>query len=270
LEEVVNESKGFRITPFSFNRQMVTASASISKEKDTIHLITEADITRPRQLITEHFQRTGEKLSLTGYVVSCLARTLNEFPQFNSFRKGNKLIILDSLTISVLFEREINGENVPEPVGIQNANVKNYRQINDELRAAQKMNIEHLGGATNAAWIRLIPASLLKLFVRIASKNVSMQMRYGVVGVTAVGMFGAGSMWLVPLTNATVTVSIGSISKKPILIDGNLQEHEFLCLTLSFDHDIVDGAPAARFARRFTELLSNGTEISRPLSNIPS
>ncbi|MFN2167693.1 MAG: 2-oxo acid dehydrogenase subunit E2, partial [Anaerolineae bacterium] len=33
---------------------------------------------------------------------------------------------------------------------------------------------------------------------------------------------------------------------------------EFLSLTMSFDHDIVDGAPAARFARRFTELLEQG------------
>lgn len=87
-------------------------------------------------------------------------------------------------------------------------------------------------------------------------------MHYGVVGVTAVGMFGAGAMWLVPLTNATVTVGIGSISKQPVLVDGNLQEHEFLCLTTSFDHDIVDGAPAARFVRRFTEFLSSGMEIS--------
>jgi pyruvate/2-oxoglutarate dehydrogenase complex dihydrolipoamide acyltransferase (E2) component len=264
---VVNEKKGFRIVPFGFNRQMVTASAAVSKEKDTIHLITEVDITRPRQLISEHLELTNEKLSLTGYVVSCLARTINEFPQFNSFRKGNRLIILDDLTISVLFEREIDGESVPEPVGIQNATKKNYRQINDELRLAQNMKVEHLGAATNAAWVRFIPVSLLKIFIRLASKSVGMQMRYGVVGVTAVGMFGTGSLWLVPLTNATVTVAIGSISKKPVLIHQSVQEHEFLCLTISFDHDIVDGAPAARFTRRFAELLSSGMEISELMND---
>lgn len=258
----MSNGKGFRTIPFSFNRQMVAASAAINKEKNIIHLITEADVTIPRQLISKHLELTHERLSLTGYVVSCLARTINEFPQLNSFRKGNKLIMLDNLTISVLFEREINGESVPEPVGIQNANKKNYRQINDELRSSQKMKVEHLGAATNAAWIRFIPVFLLKTFIRLASKSIDMQMRYGVVGVTAVGMFGAGSMWLIPLTNATVTVAIGSISKKPILVDRNLQEHEFLSLTVSFDHDIVDGAPAARFTRRFTELLSSGIEIS--------
>jgi pyruvate/2-oxoglutarate dehydrogenase complex dihydrolipoamide acyltransferase (E2) component len=258
----VDERKNFRITPFDFNRQMVAASAAVSKEKDTIHLITDVDITQPRQFIRRHLERTHERLSLTGFVVSCLAQTMNEFPQFNSFRKGKNLILLDDLTISVLFERDIKGESVPEPVGIQRANKKNYRQINDELRSAQQMRVEHLGATTNAAWIRFIPGFLLKLFIRFASKSVRMQMRYGVVGVTAVGMFGAGSMWLVPLTSATVTVAIGSISKRPVLFDGVLQEHEFLCLTISFDHDIVDGAPAARFVHRFTQLLSGGMGIS--------
>ncbi len=258
----MREGKGYRTEPFGFNRQMVTASAAVSKEKDTIHLITAVDITRPRELINQHLALTHERLSLTGYVVSCLARTMAEFPRFNAFRTGNRLIILDDLTISVLFEREIEGENVPEPVGIQKANQKNFRQINDELRAAQKLEVKRLGSSTGAAWARFIPIFLLKQFIRLASKNISMQKRYGVVGVTAVGMFGAGAMWLVPLTSATVTVAIGSISKQPVFIDGKLEEREFLHLTASFDHDIVDGAPAARFTRRFAELLSDGAEIA--------
>jgi hypothetical protein len=83
----MKKAKGYRTELFGFNRQMVTASAAVSKEKDTIHLITDVDITQPRQLINEHLEKTNERLSLTGYVVSCLARTIAEFPQFNSFRK---------------------------------------------------------------------------------------------------------------------------------------------------------------------------------------
>jgi pyruvate/2-oxoglutarate dehydrogenase complex dihydrolipoamide acyltransferase (E2) component len=74
-------------------------------------------------------------------------------------------------------------------------------------------------------------------------------------------MFGSGPLWLVPLTNATVTVAVGSISKRPALVDGELREREHLCLAVSFDHDIVDGAPAARFTSRFGELLSSGDEV---------
>ena len=257
----MSEGRGYRVEPFGANRQMVAASAAINKEKHTIHLVTEADISEPRRLIAEHRERTGERLSLTGYVVSCLARTLAAFPRFNSFRKGNRLLVLDDVTISVLFEREIGSESVPEPVGIQAATRKTYRQINDELRAAQMHEGQHLGAATGMAWIRFIPGFLLRTFVRLAARNVGMQKKYGVVGVTAVGMFGSGPLWLVPLTNATVTVAIGSIAKRPVLVDGEVQEREHLCLTVSFDHDIIDGAPAARFTGRFGELLSSGDEV---------
>jgi len=123
---------GYRAEPLGGNRQMVAASAAVGRESNTIHLMTEVDITGPRRLITEHREHTGERLSLTGYVVACLARTLAEFPRFNSFRRGSRLIVLDDLTISVLFEREIDGENVPEPVGIQAANRKTHRQLNDK------------------------------------------------------------------------------------------------------------------------------------------
>lgn len=79
-------------------------------------------------------------------------------------------------------------------------NRKTYRQINDELRAAQRHQGERLGAAT--AWVRFIPGFLLCTFIRLASRNISMQKRFGVVGLTAVGVFGSGPMWLLPLTSA--------------------------------------------------------------------
>jgi pyruvate/2-oxoglutarate dehydrogenase complex dihydrolipoamide acyltransferase (E2) component len=247
---------------------MVAASSTVNRQRNTIHLVTEVDISEPRRFFAGHRERTGERLSLTAYIVACLASTFDEFPHFNAFRKGNRLILLDDLTISVLFEREIDGEKVPEPVGIQMANRKTYRQINDELRAAQQHKGERLGAATGVGWVRFIPGFLLRTFIQLASRNISMQKRYGVVGVTAVGMFGAGPMWLVPLTNATVTVAVGAIAKYPALIDGSLQEREHLCLTISFDHDIVDGAPAARFTSRFAAQLSGGEKISELMREV--
>ena len=74
-----------------------------------IHLVTEADITTARQLIAEHKRRTGETLSLTAYVVTCVARALADFPELNAFRSGRHLIVLDDVTVSVAFERQVDG-----------------------------------------------------------------------------------------------------------------------------------------------------------------
>jgi pyruvate/2-oxoglutarate dehydrogenase complex dihydrolipoamide acyltransferase (E2) component len=89
-----------------------------------------------------------------------------------------------------------------------------------------------------------------------------------VVGVTAIGMFAQGPLWLVPLTNATVTVAVGGIETRCVMVDGSPQAAEHLCLTVSFDHDIVDGAPAARFATRLSELLS-GADVLEDLVSDP-
>ncbi len=82
--------------------------------------------------------------------------------------------------------------------------------------------------------------------------------RYGAIGVTAVGMFGSDALRLVPLSGGTVAVAVGSIVERPALIGGQLENREVLCLTLTFNHDIIDGAPAARFVRTISEWLSSG------------
>lgn len=40
-------------------------------------------------------------------------------------------------------------------------------------------------------------------------------------------------------------------------MDGQLETREYPSMTISMDHDIIDGAPATRFALRLKELLEN-------------
>jgi pyruvate/2-oxoglutarate dehydrogenase complex dihydrolipoamide acyltransferase (E2) component len=56
-------------------------------------------------------------------------------------------------------------------------------------------------------------------------------------------------------------VTIGGIEQKPLLRDGRLESREHLCLTVTFDHDIIDGAPAARFVRRLQELVEGAAGL---------
>ncbi|MBN2524472.1 MAG: 2-oxo acid dehydrogenase subunit E2 [Bacteroidales bacterium] len=249
--------KGYKSIPLSFNRRAVHASASVTKQKNTIHCISEVDITRPRRIIKEHFEKTGGKLSLTAYIVTCLAKVIKEYPQFNSFIKNRKLILLDDITISVLIEREIAGEKVPEPIGIKRAQEKTFLQIHNEIREAKKQQTNKLGSLSDQTWIRYIPDFLMKTFVRIADKNIKMAKRYGKVAVTAVGMFSKEAVWFIPHGSATVLITIGSINQKVIEIDGEFVSREHLCITVSFDHDIVDGAPASRFMNQFTETIKS-------------
>ena len=253
---------GHKAIPFTMNRRMAAASAAVAGERNTIHGITEVDISKPRRIMQEHKQRTGETLSLTAYVITCLARAVAENPEINCFRRRRKLILLDDVTISAPVEREIDGEKIPEPFGIRAAQSKTYRQIHEEIRAAQRNRGERLGSLSGMEWIRLIPSFLLRIFIRAASHSISMMGRYGAVSVTAVGMFGNDALWFIPLGGATVLVTVGSIVERPTMRDGRFETREHLCLTVSFDHDIVDGAPAARFVRKLADLIGSGEALS--------
>jgi pyruvate/2-oxoglutarate dehydrogenase complex dihydrolipoamide acyltransferase (E2) component len=58
--------------------------------------------------------------------------------------------------------------------------------------------------------------------------------------------------------SATVLITVGSISQKVIEFEGNFVSREHLCLTVSFDHNIVDGAPASRFMNDLVETIKSG------------
>ncbi len=250
--------KGYTSERLSFSRRMVAASASVTSRRNTIHTMAEVDICRPREILKTHFEITGEKLSLTAYIVYCLAQVLNEYPQLNSFIRRNRLIMLNDTHISVLIEREFNGEKVPEPTCIKAAQELSFRQINQHIRNAKHESAGHIGEISGMAWIRFIPCFLLKLFVRIADKNIKLAKQYGKVAVTAVGMFSKEPVWFLPHGSGTVLITVGSIAQRSVSINNQKQVKEYLCITGSFDHDIVDGAPAARFMNQFLETVKSG------------
>ncbi len=252
---------GYQAIPLSTNRQMMRATLDIARQQNNIQTLIEVDISKPREMIRKYKEQTGERLSLTAYVVACLGRAIAQHPKLNSFRKGQKLIVLDDVTIGVMVERELSGEQMPENLGIRCAQNKTVKEIHNEIRSAQLQTDNGLGGLEGMTWIRFIPGFLMRSFIRLASRNVLMMKRYGAVGVTAIGMFYSKNeaLWAIPLVGgATVAVAIGGIVERPCMIDGQLESREHLCLTATFNHEIVDGAPAARFLKTFSELLKSG------------
>ncbi len=81
--------------------------------------------------------------------------------------------------------------------------------------------------------------------------------RYGgTVVLTSVGMFGGGAGWgLSSPGGYPLAVTVGGIGERAVFVEGRIESREILSLTVSFDHTVVDGAPAARFGARLVELI---------------
>jgi len=69
--------------------------------------LLEVDVTVPKQLIADEKSRTGEGLSFTGFLISCLARAVDENKEVQAYRKGRKqLVIFDDVNVGMLIDHK--------------------------------------------------------------------------------------------------------------------------------------------------------------------
>jgi len=248
-----------------------------------IYGLLEVDVTVIRQFIEEHKARTGEVLSFTDYLAFCLAHAVDEDKSVQAFLKGRKqLVIFDDVDVGLPIERQVDGTRVPTSHIIRRANHKTFLEIHEEIRFEQVQPVPPSKGF--APWLRsgmLLPGPLSKLFVvlvRIANRRdpTITAAVAGTVGVTAVGMFnhGHGAGWGLTPPAHSLGLVVGGIARKPAMVGDRIEPREILHLTVGFDHDVVDGAPAARFVQRLTELIESGfglTELKlAPLTKVES
>ena len=104
--------------------------------------------------------------------------------------------------------------------------------------------------------------SILPYFIsRPLLKKIALDKKFvvknsGTVGVTALGMFGKNiGGWVLHFPTRTVDIALGGIKEKPAIIEGKVVPREILNITIYVDHNIVDGAPTARFSARVVELM---------------
>ena len=120
-----------------------------------------------------------------------------------------------------------------------------------------------LEGFKALQWLLFLPTFLFRfllwVFLWIRRTYPGVQKKYGgTVAITAVGMFGKGGGWGVPVSDFPLLITLGGIAEKPGVVDGHIDIREYLSMTVSFDHDIIDGAPAARFTQRLKDLIESG------------
>ena len=230
-----------------------------------IHGLIEVDVTAARQYLRDHTAKTGEALSFTGFLVTCVAHAVEENPSLNACRKGRKhLALFTDVDVATPIERDLEGRKQPIMYIIRGANKKGVRQITREIREAQVASVAATWEGFQAErWLVRVPLLVLRglwaLFWWARGRSPRLQKRFGgTVGLTAVGMFGKGGGWAIPLDYHTLDVAVGGTTEKPGVVDGRIAIREYLCMTLSFDHDVIDGAPAARFVSRLRELIESG------------
>src|SRR5947209_9269842 len=251
----------YQVVPYSKMRRLEAIAYRSVQHKPMIHGLLEVDVTRARAFLREHKAITGESLSFTAFLIACLAKAVDEHKAVQAYRKGSKrLILFEEVDVYTPIERDVAGQKQLIPTIIRAANRKAVREIHQEIRAAQVQDVAKAWQGFKAIhwpWLLLLPA--FRLMVWMSERSPQLWKNYrGTVGITAVGMFGKGAGWGIPLPSHSLWITVGGIGEKPVLVDGHIALREYLSLTISFDHDIIDGAPAARLTERLKELIESG------------
>ncbi len=258
-----NERNEYEIVPFPRIRQLIIDSGRLCHQKHTIRGLLEFDVTNIRKFIREHREKTGESLSFTAFVIACLARAVEANKFVQAYRNLlNKLIIFQDVDVLTYVEIEFEGEKFPLAYIVRAANSKTWREIHDELRAIQ-MKPERSPNTQlwkSMRFFLLLPGFVRNLVYRIVNRSPQIWKKYvGTVYLTSVGMFGSGGGWGIGFSAHTLGITVGGISQQANFHEGKIEIRECLNLTVDFDHDLVDGAPAARFIEQFKNLVEKGS-----------
>ena len=254
----------YTVTSFPPERALVVDAGYMGTGRHIIYGLLEVDITKPRALMKSMAPRGAVRMSFTAFIVASLAKAIESAPKVQALRDWRgRLVIFNDVDVVTMIEPEPGKVAIPHI--IREANQKSFLQINDEIRAVQGKPESSQQGGKLVSLAPKLPRFVRLFFFWVVKKNPFwFRSLEGTVVVTSVGMFGKGGGWGIGfLPSHNLGVTVGGIAQKPIIVDGQLVEREFLNLTLSFDHDIVDGAPAARFAKRFTELIENGSVLEQ-------
>jgi pyruvate/2-oxoglutarate dehydrogenase complex dihydrolipoamide acyltransferase (E2) component len=243
----------------------VTDALSAAHKAHLAHALAEIDVSRAMAAIETYKAALPEGPSFTAFLVYCLGRAVADHPVLHAYRKGRKkLVISGDVDVSTMIEKcKPDGALVPVSYVVRGANRKSMAEINDELRQAVRSDLARDPGVSYRRRVMRLPRPARRLLWWWVTRDPDrFRRQWGTVMLSNVGscmlprpFFGmAGSFF-------TCTLTIGGRYERVAWVDGRPEPRQTLNVTLTVDHDIVDGAPAARFGQTLMLLIEEGAGL---------
>ena len=176
---------------------------------------------------------TGKAPSFTDYVVAAAARALGQHPNVNAQVVGDEIAVLPEIHIGLAVALD-NGLIVPV------------------VRHADHLRLDAIAAETS----RLAEAAR-------SGTLAPTDLEGATFSVSTLGMFGVDAFTPVINPPNVAILGVGRIRDEVVAIDGAIGIRKRLTLSLTWDHRVLDGAPAAAFCRSIVDALENPTSIAR-------
>jgi pyruvate/2-oxoglutarate dehydrogenase complex dihydrolipoamide acyltransferase (E2) component len=230
-----------------------------------IYALLEFDITSLRSRLRKERQ-AGQGGSLLAFLLRAIGLCLQKYPDLNSMISHRHTTSFDEVDINIPIEIQKDGKFVNKQYIIRNITAKSIKQVADEIEAARVAKDDVTSFISSGSGRRLmlgLPKPLVLLAMRLVLGNHKLVKELsGTAFVTSVSMFSSAPGFIIPYIGGpkACSIAIGSSTRKPVAVGKEIQIREMLNMTLVFNHDIVDGAPAARFINELRSLVESHTE----------
>lgn len=212
---------GDEVVPMSVMRKKIAEHMVLSKRTSAhVYSVFEVNYSRVDQIRKQkkdEYERLGAKLTFTSFIAKVAVDCLRRHKTINASLDGDHVIYRADINLGIAVALD-NGLIVPVVKGAGEKNIlglsKSIQDVADRARA-KKLNPEEVQGGTFT--------------------------------ITNPGNFGA--QFGLPIINQpqVAILGVGTIEKRPVVIDDLIGIRLMGYLTLGYDHRLVDGAVADQF-----------------------
>lgn len=251
---------GFKIKTFPKTRIATKDICAIGVQKHYVAAFVELDVSANLQRMIES-KRSGNNISFLPWLIKIISTTVREHEHVAAFLIGKQqVVIFNNVQVSLLVEKEVNGVKVPIPLIIDNASEQRIDAITEQIDKArnQPMTKEDIVLHNKSTKLERIyfslPGFIRRAFWRFLLQHPHIAYKkMGNVGITSIGTKGGLSGWFIPISIHPICFGIGSITKKPVVVDDAIVIREMLPMTVLMDHDVIDGRSMAQFLQKLAD-----------------
>lgn len=271
---VVKDIGKYRIETISKSRVVAIDMFYETIKRHHVKALIEPDVTDARAALHRSGETSDKRLSFTAWLIKCISEAAGEYPEVHALRRGKRLFVFEDIDISVMIEVENEGVIMPLPYVVRKTNEKSVEEISAEIdrfkRSRESGGSLVLGDRRSSRLVSIylcLPGIVRRLVWKCLVRMPFTLKRFGgTVIVTSIGMFGKTGGWALTFGLQSLAFAVGGIAHKPGITPEGIGPREFLDLTVLLDHDVIDGAPAARFTYRLIELIESAYGLEAHMS----
>ena len=219
------------VIPMDGIREIIAERMTLSVQTNaSVTLHTEVDATafvELRGMLNDKLQTKEVSLTYTDLLVKVVANALREHPRLNATLTDEGIHLLPEVNIGVAVALE---DGLVVPV-VQNADKERLSEISEQVKSF----------AERARSNQLTPGEL----------------QGGTFTITNLGNFGIDAFTPIINPPESAILGVGRILKKPVVHDDEIVIRSMLTLSLTFDHRVIDGAPAAQFLQTVSDYIQD-------------